>query len=159
MIEQTQLSYQVGSVIGDFSAIIMHHLTDDLLQLLRRENLSMPRMVALMFLARRSNATISDIGDHLNLTLGTTSQIVDQLVESGFVERRECREDRRQKLVTLSERGVSFVHEVRAARAAELSRQFSTLPEPLLGQMLEVMREVVAHLGRQTSDSERITTT
>jgi DNA-binding MarR family transcriptional regulator len=146
MPNQSELSQQVSAVIGEFSAIIMQHSADDLLQLLRRENLSMPRVVALMFLSRKGGSTISEIGDHLNLTLGTTSQIVEQLVEGGFVERREGREDRRQKLVTLSARGQQAVDAVRAARVSEMSRQLGRLPEPLLEQMLTIMNDVVLHL-------------
>ena len=156
MAQQTLLSQQVGRITGEFSTIIMQQSIDGLLQLLQRENLSMPRMVTLMYLSRRNCATISDIREHLNLMLGTTSQIVDQLVEGGFVERHESREDRRQKLVTLSERGRRIVDEVRDARAAQMSQQLNTLPEPLLEQMLHVMREVVAHLvtNPRNSDSD-----
>lgn len=142
-----QLSAEVGSTLAAFGKAIMRNTTDDMLQLMRREGLSMPRMAAVMFLSKRGVASIGDINEHLGLSLGTTSHIVDQLVEAGFVVRRECTDDRRQKLVTLAERGEAFVAEWHAARAADFSRQISGLPDPLLERLLDVLRDVMAELG------------
>jgi DNA-binding MarR family transcriptional regulator len=117
-----------------------------MLQLMQREGLSMPRLATVMFLERHGQQTISEISEYLNLTLGTTSHIVDQLVEGGYVERHECREDRRQKRVSLSERGRTFMNEIQQARLVDLSRQLQRLPDPLLERMHEIMREAITQL-------------
>ena len=91
-------------------------------------------------------ATISEVRDHLNLALGTTSQIVDQLVTDGYLERHESHADRRHKQVTLTERGQHFVAEVHHIRAVELTQRLALLPDALLQQVIEVMGEVVTLL-------------
>lgn len=146
----TELSQLVSEALSAFSSEIMRSSVGDILQLLRREGLSMPRATTLMFLSKRGAISVSEISDYLNLTLGTTSHIVDQLVEGGYVERRECAHDRRQKQITLTEHGHSFVQEFTKARFAEMNKRLATLPEPLLAQFLEVTTEVVAHLRSDT---------
>src|SRR5215212_3686000 len=83
----------------------------NILRLMQREDLSMPRVVTLLQLQRLGAASISDISAHLNLSLGTTSHLVEQLVAGGFVSRGEDPADRRHKQVALTERGAAFVVE------------------------------------------------
>lgn len=142
----TNTSRRVAELIGAFNAEIMRRSTGEMLKLMQREGLSMPRLSTVMLLDRRGQQTISEISEFLNLTLGTTSHIVDQLVEGGYVDRHECREDRRQKRISLSERGRVFMSEIHQARIADLSHQLQGLPEPLLEQLLAVMRDVMDHL-------------
>jgi DNA-binding MarR family transcriptional regulator len=124
----------------------MRGSTGDMLKLMQRADLSLPRMATLMLLARRENVTISDVSEHLNLTLGTTSHIVDQLVESGHIARTECQIDRRQKRLVLTDVGQAFVAEFERERIADISRQLRSLPEPLLQRALAAMSEVVTCL-------------
>lgn len=66
-----------------------------------------------MHIYRRRAATISALSEQLNLALATTSQIVDQLVQDGLVERSEAPYDRRQKVVSLTPAGERLVAEAR----------------------------------------------
>ena len=124
----------------------MKQTSHNTLCLIQREGLSMPRMVTLMFVSRQGSVSISEIRKHLNLALGTTSQIVDQLVTDGYLTRYDSTEDRRQKQVTLTECGSSFVAEVQRIRTAYLSERFALLPDVLLEQVIAVMGEVMKHL-------------
>jgi len=60
-----------------------------------------------------SGATVTEIAEHLGVTRQAASQIVDELVVKGYVERRPHPADARSRLVVLTERGV------RCTRAAE----------------------------------------
>lgn len=153
----TNTSHQVVQIIGAFNAEIMRRSTGEMLQLMQREGLSMPRLATVMFLERKGQQTISEISEYLNLTLGTTSHIVDQLVEGGYVERQECREDRRQKRISLSGRGRTFLQETHQARVVDLSRQLEGLPEPLLERMRDVMSEVMAQLNDKQGKPDTMT--
>ncbi len=68
-----------------------------LFHMLHKSDLSMPQLVTLLFVRRGGVASISSISQHLNLSLGATSHLVDRLVVAGFVERAEDQNDRRQK--------------------------------------------------------------
>ncbi len=51
------------------------------------------------------DATASDVGAHLGVTKQAASQLVDELVEKGYVERRPHPSDARARLLALTERG------------------------------------------------------
>ncbi|WP_298405348.1 MarR family transcriptional regulator [uncultured Chloroflexus sp.] len=114
---------------------LMGQSMETLLQFLQRTNLSMPRLIALMHMHRCQTATISSLSEHLNLTMATTSQIVDQLVQDGLVERSESPYDRRQKLVSLTPAGARLVAEARQIRLSEASRHLRQLPPELLERL------------------------
>ncbi|MEU1186617.1 MarR family winged helix-turn-helix transcriptional regulator [Streptomyces sp. NPDC005859] len=50
-------------------------------------------------------ATVTELGVHLGVTKQAASQLVEELVRKGFVERRPHPEDARARLVVLTERG------------------------------------------------------
>ena len=68
--------------------------------------LSMSQASVLFQLSRRgSRCGVSDIGDRLGVTSAAASQLLDRLVTQGLIERAEDPEDRRSKLIELTERG------------------------------------------------------
>ncbi|MFF3655409.1 MarR family winged helix-turn-helix transcriptional regulator [Streptomyces olivochromogenes] len=50
-------------------------------------------------------ATVTDLATHLGMTKQAASQLVDELVRKGYVERRPYPGDARARLVVLTERG------------------------------------------------------
>jgi DNA-binding MarR family transcriptional regulator len=114
---------------------LMGQSMETLLQFLQRSNLSMPRLVSLMYIQRQGVTTVTALSEHLNLALGTTSQMIDQLVRDGLVERREAAHDRRQKQITLTPAGETLVAEARQIRLAEASRHLRQLPPALIEQL------------------------
>lgn len=145
-VQDVAVSKRVSDVLSALASEIMRYSASDMMRLMRREELSMPRLVSLMFLDRQGPASISDISEYLNLSLGNTSHLVDQLVCGGYVTRTEGPNDRRLKLVTLTQRGQSFVEEVKRVRVEELARRLEQLPAPVLETVLDAISEVVAHL-------------
>ncbi|KUN00860.1 MarR family transcriptional regulator [Streptomyces yokosukanensis] len=50
-------------------------------------------------------ATVTDLAAHLGVTKQAASQLVDEMVRKGYVERRPHPQDARARLVVLTERG------------------------------------------------------
>lgn len=48
---------------------------------------------------------VTDIGDHLGVTKAAASQMLDKMVEQGFITRSEDPQDRRGKQIHLTEKG------------------------------------------------------
>jgi DNA-binding MarR family transcriptional regulator len=140
---------EVSRILSTFVTELTRSSVAGLLRLLRQTGLSMPRAVTLLFLDREGEASISDISNYLNLSLGNTSHIVNQLVCEGYVTRMEDSTDRRQKVVQLTAKGATFVEEVKLARSEELARRLEGMPAPLLSSTLTVMAEVNAYLTAQ----------
>jgi DNA-binding MarR family transcriptional regulator len=78
-------------------------------------------------LADGSATTVGDLADVLGRSPSATSRLVDGLVKRRLVERREEPEDRRQRLVALTQRGQALLRSVDRARAD----QFLTTVRPL----------------------------
>ncbi|MEF3275076.1 MAG: MarR family transcriptional regulator [Chloroflexus sp.] len=133
---------QVAELFNLVHRELIGHSMDTLLQFLQRAELSMPRLVALVQIQRHQVATISSLSKHLNLSPGTVSQMIDQLVQDGLVERHEAARDRRQKLISLTPAGETLVAEIRQIQVNEVSHHFRQLPPELLEQLGRVLRAV-----------------
>jgi DNA-binding MarR family transcriptional regulator len=125
---------------------IFRYDTTDMLRLLKREDLSMPRIVALNVVERQGAASISEISAYLDLSLGNTSILIDKLVCHGFVTRIEDVSDRRHKLVRLTEKGQALIQELRATRVNSVVQRMMQLPPDLLDRAIAVLREVTEQL-------------
>ena len=140
------MTENLRSVLSLFAAEIMCYTTDDTLRLIRREELSMPLIVALNVVERRGAISISEISISLDFSLGNTSMLVDKLVCKGFVTRAEDVHDRRHKLVRLTEKGQALIRELRATRVEGVVQRILLLPPPLIEQTLNVLRDVTTQL-------------
>lgn len=130
----------------EFAAELMKHSACSMHQMIQREGMSMPRLVTLMYLHREGSATLSEVSEHLNLSLGATSHLVDQLVTHGFVSRVEDPVDRRHKQLALAAAGQAFVEELKHKRAAEITRRLHGLPRDLEQDALRIMSELTDYL-------------
>ncbi|MEU5249050.1 MarR family transcriptional regulator [Streptomyces asoensis] len=89
----------------------------------------------------RGGATITELGVHLGVTKQAASQLVEELVRKGYVERRPHPEDARARLIVLTGRGRECTRAAEAA-AAEAVQAWSDL----LGE--EQLRILGTQLGR-----------
>ncbi len=82
------------------------------------DDLTMRQLKVLFVIARCEPITIGDIGSSIGMSPASASALIDRLVRLGLVTRREAAEDRRRKLLEVSERGRSILdeHQQRARR-------------------------------------------
>jgi DNA-binding MarR family transcriptional regulator len=93
-----------------------------------------------MFLQRHEGPSLSDVAEHLGLTLPSMSKLVDGLVASGVVVRRPHPGDRRRVTLTLSEGGRSTLQAVREATQAHLASMLATLSADQRAVVVEAMQ-------------------
>jgi len=142
----TDTTAQLSELLGMLMIEILRGDTAAMLRLLKREDLSMPRIAALNVVERQGAASISEICAYLGLSLGNTSIIIDKLVCHGFVTRIEDASDRRHKLVRLTEKGQALIQELRAARVNSVVQRMRLLPPDLLDRVIDVLRDVTEQL-------------
>lgn len=82
---------------------------------------------------RRAPLNVADVGECLFISHSAASRAVDRLVREGHVRREENPADRRQKVLTLTEKG--------AALADMLETVLATGVEPMLTALTEEERE------------------
>ena len=87
--------------------VLMRLSMHQLLQYSRESGLSMQQIRAL-FHIHECPRGITNIGEHLGITKAAASQMIDKMVEQGFITRVEDPQDRRGKHITLTEKGISI---------------------------------------------------
>lgn len=71
--------------------------------------LSMPQFSVMMQLHHRGNCAIGDISERFDITNAAASQLVDKLVQGGFIKREEDPQDRRARMLNLTDKGRKLV--------------------------------------------------
>lgn len=87
----------------------------------RPAEISMPQFRALRILQHHPEISLSSMAQHLDLTLATTSKLMDVLEKHELVARIVCPTDRRQIMLSLSAHGMKTLEEVRQAAEARLA--------------------------------------
>ena len=91
--------------------------------------LTIPQFRTLLFIGSNKGASLSEVADHIGLTLPSMSALVDGLVTRNFVIRRAHRDDRRRMDLMLTERGETTARSARDATQDYLKERFSNLSE------------------------------
>ncbi|MFK7601534.1 MarR family winged helix-turn-helix transcriptional regulator [Deinococcus sp. SM5_A1] len=76
---------------------------------LQGEDVSFTQMTALYKVRAYAPISLTALAEHLGVSLPATSQLIQELVRRKLMERRENPEDRREKLLDLSEKGQQFL--------------------------------------------------
>lgn len=116
------------------------------LSLLQRTGLSFPQVVALYALAGSGPQTLTQLASAVHLSLAATSQLVDRLVERGYVERTEAAGDRRFKTIRILKPGSRALQSLHELRRRELSVALSRLPAKVARELRAAVESALAHL-------------
>ncbi len=116
----------------------------------RTADLSVPQFRTLAFVDRNADASLSDVAEHIGLTLPSMSKIVDGLVARKLVTRQTHPTDRRRMTLTLTARGQSALQSSREATRACLAEDLATLSDrqrETIAQAMEILRPVFTPPG------------
>ena len=102
--------------------------------------LSVPQFRTLLFISRNEGASLSEVADHIGLTLPSMSALVDGLVTRNFVTRRTHPDDRRRVDLTLTQQGETTLHSARNATQDYLKERLARLPETERATIVKGMR-------------------
>lgn len=95
----------------------------------RPAELSMPQFRTLRILQRHPDISLSQLAARLDLTLATTSKLIDVLEKHGLVLRACCADDRRKLLLSLTAQGSAALHDVWQATQGRLGEILATLTD------------------------------
>ncbi len=93
----------------------------------RSVDISVPQVRALSFIDLNTAVSLSELAEHIGLTLPSMSKMIDGLVERGLVSRTEDPQDRRRVILCLTEAGRVTVETAQAATRAALSERMAGL--------------------------------
>jgi DNA-binding MarR family transcriptional regulator len=116
----------------------------------RTADLSVPQFRTLAFIERKVDASLSDVAEHIGLTLPSMSKIVEGLVVRKFVTRQTHATDRRRMTLALTARGLTALQTSREATRACLAEDLAVLSDrqrETIAQAMEILRPVFTPQG------------
>ena len=119
----------------------------------RAHDLSVPQFRALGFVQRRPGTSLSDVAEHIGLTLPAMSKLIDGLVARKLMTRRGHADDRRRMTLELTARGAALLQTSRESTHAALAERLSQLSESdraAVVRAMHILQPLFAH--ETTSD-------
>ena len=102
-------SPQFSQAIRSWMDVFMHRSMRGWGLFAKSTGLSMPQFSVMMQLHHRGNCAIGDISERFDVTNAAASQLVDKLVQGGFIKREEDPQDRRAKMLNLTDKGKDLI--------------------------------------------------
>ncbi|MGB9885752.1 MAG: MarR family winged helix-turn-helix transcriptional regulator [Moorellales bacterium] len=123
---------------------------------LKEEGLTLPRLWALLHLARCRNLTMSELQERLLVSPGSVTALIDGLVAEGLVERYRDEEDRRVVRLSLSPAGRAILERVLAFRRNLVAEAFTPTREDegLLARLEAAQRRLEGRIRRRRPPGE-----
>ncbi|MEA3327971.1 MAG: MarR family transcriptional regulator [Chloroflexota bacterium] len=110
----------------------------------RESELSLSQVNTLFRLYHHGSSPVNDLADHLGITMAAVSQLLNQLIDSGYIHRSTSTTDRRVKLITITDKGALTVERSMQARQAwinELALLFTPLEKKQILPYLELLKD------------------
>ena len=112
------------------------------LRRVRPAGLTIVQFRGLGFVNGYPGATVSDLADHIGLTMAATSRLVSSLARRGLVRPRTDPVDRRRTLLTLTPRGRAQLRATFLKTRVAFARLFSGIPKEHRGAIIHGMRRL-----------------
>ena len=135
--------------------VSMRHSMHDFVRFARQAGLSMPQIGALFHISHKGSS-VSDLGEHLGVSNAAASQMLERLVQQGFISRLEDPNDRRFKQLTLTAKGRQVLQAAIRARQDwlfELAAMLTEAEQQQVGAALELLTEKAQQLERLPRES------
>jgi DNA-binding MarR family transcriptional regulator len=123
----------------------------------RGADLSIPQFRTLRFIQRNPDSSLSNLADHLGLTLPSVSKLVDGLVKQELVSRQSSTADRRRLTLGLTQSGEAIVNSARDSALANLAKILSCLSNEELKtihQAMQLLHPLFVSNGKQSLEKE-----
>ena len=131
--------------------LFMHRSMRGWTHFAKSTGLSMSQFSILMQLHHKGPCGMSEISERFDVTPAAASQLVDKLVQSGYLERDEDPSDRRAKLLKLSPNGIKLVNEginERYRWMDQLTKHLSSEEQKRVSEALDILNEAAQKLDQ-----------
>ena len=99
----------------------------------RTPDLTVPQFRMLTFINRNAGASLSEVAEHIGITLPSASKLADGLVGRALITRREATIDRRRIILEITPEGSALLNAALQGAQASLARRLQVLaPEELV---------------------------
>lgn len=115
---------------------------------------TMPRITpaqwgVVILIEQKNESTVKDIASALNVTSSAATQLVDGLVSSGYVTRKQDPKDRRRVTLMLSAETKRHVAQMRAQVSKRLLKFFKVLDDKEFDQYIRLNEKLSVALSKK----------
>jgi len=145
-------SIQITQPLRAWMDVFMHRSMRGWNQFAKSTGLSMPQFSILMQLHYKGACGMSAISERFDVSAAAASQLVDKLVQAGYIERTEDPSDRRAKLLKLSTNGAKLVDngiQERYRWMDELTSRLSAAEQTKISEALTLLTEAARQMDQQ----------
>src|SRR5687768_11751 len=142
-------SVQFMQAIRSWMDVFMHRSFRTWGLFAKSTGLSMPQFSILMQLHHKGVCGVSDISERFDITNAAASQLVDKLVQSGLIQREEDPQDRRAKLLDLTDKGQDLIQqgiEERYRWVDQLAERLTAEERVQVSEALDIMTRAAQEL-------------
>ena len=136
MTERSLLLDEIGALEIRLLALGLPEQTASLLDY----DLTLQQLRAFAFVLAREQTSISKVAEGLGIRPNVATGIVQRLVDRGLLERREDVDDRRIRLLTVTERGIALLEELSGIVLAKGRELFDRLSDEQLRQLRDILK-------------------
>jgi len=147
-------SIQITQPLRAWMDVFMHRSMRGWNQFAKSTGLSMPQFSILMQLHYKGACGMSAISERFDVSAAAASQLVDKLVQAGYIERTEDPSDRRAKLLKLSTNGAKLVEDGIQERYSwmdELTSRLSAAEQTKISEALTLLTEAARQMEQRES--------
>lgn len=134
-----QLGHALKRLHKHVSSKVMRGMQAELVEL----DLSFSQMTALHVLRARGSVTVTALSERTHLSLPAASHLVERLVQRGLAQREENPENRREKVVTLTQAGLDVLNGMDSGFVRAYVETFATLPTEVITATTEHMNTLL----------------
>ena len=91
--------------------------------------LTLPQLLILQEAAVSEGSTVSKLAKAVNLSQPTVTDIVDRLIERGYLTRSPSGNDRRSRIITITQNGIALLDKKPSLFQDSFLREFESLEE------------------------------
>jgi DNA-binding MarR family transcriptional regulator len=99
----------------------------------------------ILLIHKCAGTSVKDVAEALRISSSAATQLVDGLVRSGYVVRKERAKDRRTRSLTLSARTRGHVEKMRKEVLAQFQKVFTVLNDAELEQYAALTKKISEH--------------
>lgn len=137
------------AALHEWAEVFMHRSMREWWRYVRSTGLTMPQFNVMMKLFYGGGCGVSEISTHLDITAAAASQMVDGLVQKGYLTRVEAEHDRRAKQIALSLEGRALIEkgiEARSGWTRELTQHLDAERREAISAALKQLAEATRKL-------------
>lgn len=139
--------------LQQFIGLLLRHIMRNHYRFVRQNGLTLPQMMILYHIQRVGGCTVSDVGEEFGISSAAASQMLDRLVQQGYLIRQEHPFDRRVKENSLTEAGKQIIEASMNAHQNLVAEWAKRLDMNSQQQLLPLLDTLIGMLQAQFNPS------